>query len=70
MAKRDKIIRQIAIQESIQSAGFNIVTCGNCGSVILHEIEDEEIDCPYCDSVLETSDCPDYFYTGMENSYD
>ena len=29
--------RQIELQEKIQNAGFNIVECGNCGTVLLHK---------------------------------
>ena len=66
--KRDKIISQIRIQEKIQSAGFNIVECGHCGSILLHECGDELIECVYCDKTLSLSDCPDYLYSGMENN--
>jgi hypothetical protein len=30
--------RQIELQEKIQNAGFNIVECGNCGTVLLHKL--------------------------------
>ena len=69
MNKRDKIIKQIELQERVvQLSGVNIVTCGNCGSVVLHDIKDSEIDCPYCDHILEVCDCPDYLYSNMENN--
>lgn len=66
--KRDKIIEQILLQEKIQSVGFNIVNCGSCGSILLHEIEQEELECPYCDFTSNTSDFPDYLYSGIENN--
>jgi len=40
MAKtiREKIENQIRLQETVQrEANINIVNCGNCGSVFLHE---------------------------------
>lgn len=67
--KRQKIEQQIELQEKIQSAGFNVVECCSCGSVILHECnDDEEIDCYACDIIMSKSDCPDLFYTGLELS--
>jgi uncharacterized CHY-type Zn-finger protein len=69
MTKRDKIIEQIHLQEKIQRiANINIVTCGNCASVVLHDRKDEEIDCPYCDSIMDVCDCPDYLYNGMQDN--
>ncbi len=67
--KEEKILEQIELQNKIQSAGFNIVNCGNCGSVVLHECNDEDsIDCPYCDETMSKSDCPDFLYDGLELS--
>ena len=60
---------QIRIQEKIQSAGFNIVTCGNCGSILLHEVGDETIEC-FCGREMDLSDCPDLWYSGCEESYE
>lgn len=67
---REKILEQIALQEEVQSvAGINIVNCGDCGSVLLHKIdESEDIVCPYCDFTSEPCDFPDFLYSGMENS--
>ena len=59
--------RQIELQEKIQSAGFNIVECGHCGTVLLHEAGDESIDC-FCGHNMALSDCPDLYYSGMENN--
>jgi hypothetical protein len=69
MDKRQKIIAQIELQNRvIAQAGVNIVTCGHCGSIVLHDIKAEEIDCPYCNRVMEVCDCPDYLYDNMENN--
>jgi hypothetical protein len=59
--------RQIELQGKIQSAGFNIVTCGNCGSILLHELEDEKIDC-FCGNTMDLHDCPDLWHKGAELS--
>lgn len=67
--KRDKIIEQITLQEEIQNiANINIVECGNCGSPFLHRRSEEEIECPYCERIMEPCDCPDFLYRGMENN--
>ena len=67
ITKREIAENQIRIQEKIQSAGFNIVTCGNCGSTLLHEIEDETIEC-FCGHEMDLSDCPDYWHEGCQDS--
>lgn len=64
MENRKLIVeRQVELQSKLQSAGFNIVECGSCGSVLLHEVGEDEIDC-YC-GVMDISDCPDLYYDGM-----
>ena len=69
MTKRSKVLQQIYLQEKIQKlADINIVTCGHCGNVVLHDRDAEEIDCPYCDRVMDVCDCPDYLYSGMEDN--
>ena len=66
---REKVIEQIRLQEKMQSlSGVNLVTCGNCGSVLLHEMNEEQIDCFACGNMIDQSDCPDYWYSGLENS--
>jgi hypothetical protein len=65
--KRDLAIEQITLQEKIQNAGYNIVTCGSCGSVLLHELESETIEC-LCGKEMSLSDCPDYWYSGCEDN--
>lgn len=46
-------------QEIIKELGINIVTCGDCGSVVLHEIKMEEIICPFCGFTSEPCHFPD-----------
>lgn len=68
MNKLDLILKQIELQEKIQRlADINIVTCGHCGSIVLHERKHYEIVCPYCFREMAVSDCQDYLYDGMEN---
>jgi hypothetical protein len=67
MTNKEIILNQIALQEEIQAAGFNIVTCGNCGEVRLMRSADEELHCT-CGVEMDAWDCPDLFYRGMENS--
>lgn len=66
--KREWALTQIALQEKIQQAGVNIVTCGNCGSVLLHETPAESIQCPHCGLNSDPCDFPDLWYTGIELS--
>lgn len=68
-SKRDIILSQLELATSIYfKAEINIVTCGNCGSVLLHKVGQEKIKCYDCDRDMALSDCPDLFYSGMENS--
>lgn len=46
-------------QEIINKTNINIVTCGNCGSVVFHKIGCEEITCPDCGFSSEPCDFPD-----------
>ena len=79
--KRELAIKQIELQERSQASGINIVTCGNCGSVLLHEMKlisddefislkdyDNSIECACCKSVMDLSDCPDLWYEGCQNN--
>ena len=68
--KRQVAIKQIELQERIQASGINVVNCGNCGSVMFHEISDEsDIQCIDCDMLMAQCDCPDFWYKGMEHNY-
>ena len=64
---REIVEKQIELQERIQSFGFNIIECGNCGTVLLHERGDENIDC-FCGRTMDLQDCPDLYYSGIENN--
>lgn len=65
----EKLIEQQELMDEIRKlANINIVTCGSCGSVLLHRRDDEEVECPYCELKSDPCDFPDYYYTGMEFS--
>ncbi len=54
---------QLELQnEVVAKSGINIVTCGNCGSTLLHRIQDEVIVCPDCGFDSEPCDFPDLNY--------
>lgn len=47
---------------------MNIVTCGNCGSVLIVRTTDENIKCPHCTFHSEQCDYPDLFYPGWDEN--
>jgi hypothetical protein len=53
--------KQIELQHCIQSvANVNIVTCGHCETILLHDTSDEKIECFGCDETLDLCDCPTF----------
>ena len=54
-------------QEIIEKSGINIVTCGDCGSVILHRTKQTIIVCGTCGLVSEPCDFPDLNVCGTTN---
>ncbi len=62
MSRLDK---QVDLQEQMQAKGLNLVTCGYCGTVNLHETKVEDIECWGCGFTSEPCNFPDYFYRGM-----
>jgi hypothetical protein len=54
---------QITLQkEIISKTDINIVTCGNCSTVILHRLKDEQIECAFCKIIGDPCDFPDLNY--------
>jgi predicted RNA-binding Zn-ribbon protein involved in translation (DUF1610 family) len=49
-------------QDIVRLSDINIVTCGNCSSVVLHEVHQLEITCPDCGFTSEPCDFPDLNY--------
>lgn len=69
MTKRELAEKQIELQDRVQAlANVNIVTCGHCGSVLLHEMNDKPIECASCKHELDQCDCPDLWYEGCQNN--
>lgn len=48
-------------QEILEKTNINITTCGNCGHIVLHKINTEEISCEECGFTSEPCDFPDLF---------
>ena len=71
MTKRELAQKQLDLMNDIRAkSNINMVTCGNCGTILLHEmklITDDEnsIECFGCNTKMELCDCPDYWYEGM-----
>ena len=54
---------QLQLQkEVLEKSSINIVTCGQCGSTLLHRQADEIITCPDCGFSSEPCDFPDLNY--------
>lgn len=56
---------QLEIIHEMQSNGFNVCTCANCGGIILYNkdmIEAESVQCPHCGT--DSEDHVDFYYTG------
>jgi hypothetical protein len=69
MTTRELAQEQIDLMNKIRSkANVNMVTCGHCGTILLHEMRDineyNTIVCFGCKSDMDLSDCPDYWYDG------
>ena len=47
--------------EMVDKSNINMVTCGNCGTILLHRRGDENITCFGCNHEMALSDCPDYY---------
>ena len=58
--------KQIDMIETIQYQGYNIVSCGNCGGVFIHDMNDEFFPCPHCLMCMDACDCSDLFYKEMK----
>lgn len=70
MTKIEVVQNQIKLIEELQNTGFNVVSCGNCGSIMIHRTSDTHLDC-LCGIKMELCDCPDLWYKGSDaSSYD
>ena len=72
--RRELAQEQLDLMDIIRGkANINIITCGHCGTILLHEMrsinDDNTIVCFGCKRTMDLSDCPDYWYEGcIENS--
>ena len=57
---------QYQLLQEMQAKGFNVVTCGNCGTVILHRTPTEQIKCYDCKFKSEPCDFPDLFHQELK----
>ena len=61
--------QQYDVLLEMQSKGFNVCTCGNCGNVILYNKEMREADsvgCPHCKANMEYPDNADLYHEYIE----
>lgn len=68
MTKKDIALQQIGYYKDILASGYNIVTCGNCGTTLIHPLQATKINC-ICEAELDFCDCPDLWYDNDENNY-
>ena len=67
--RKELVAEQIELFTQIQLSGINIVTCGECGTILIHKVDDkEEIPCFGCLEMMDKSDCPDFWWQHGENS--
>ena len=61
--KKESIKQQAKTLERMQQDGYNVVTCGNCGGVILLEVYNfiEEVFCPHCEETVNYCNMPDLY---------
>lgn len=62
--KKERWDAQVLMAERIViKLGINIVTCGDCGNVLLHGMDNcNDIECPHCGFTSESCDFPDLFH--------
>jgi len=62
--QKEKWDAQVLMAERIvNELDINIVTCGDCGHVLLHSMDNcDEIECPHCGFQSEACDFPDLFH--------
>lgn len=57
--------QQLEVIHEMQSKGFNVCTCSDCGGIILYNnkmSEAESVQCPHCG--IDDYGHPDFYYTG------
>lgn len=65
-AKQNALLHQLKLMDEVRRvANTNMVTCGNCGAILLHKGDIFKVNCYSCEQEMDVHDCPDYFYSGM-----
>ena len=68
--KLESLNKQIVLQEKMQKKNLNIVSCCNCGSILIHTSRQTQCLCWSCEKHICFNDCEDYYYEGMpEQNY-
>ena len=55
---------QYQILREMQTKGYNVCTCGNCGDVVLFDkqmSQQNDIECPHCDIIMDQCHYPDLY---------
>lgn len=62
--KREKLeAEQLKLLQEMQTIRYNIVTCANCGAVVICKGDsDVEFTCYSCFEEIRPEDCPDFWY--------
>lgn len=61
------INKQHKLLLELQNKGYNIVTCGNCGAVIIHKTGKHKLHCYDCGFSSDVCDFPDLFTKEANN---
>ena len=61
MDSKSKKTQYALSQEMLRATGINMVTCGDCGEVNIHRVDEEDITCASCGTTSEPCDFPDFF---------
>jgi predicted metal-binding protein len=64
----DKLKEQFELfNEMVQKSNINVVTCGNCGAIVLHKVvplssnENADIECHDCGFISDPCNFPDLY---------
>ena len=59
--KQKHYSNQLGMLNDLHSKGFNIVSCCNCGTILIHEKHEDSTTCPDCLNVVYFEDCADLY---------
>ncbi len=62
------INKQVTLQEEMQKAGFNIVSCGNCRTTLIHRLGKHTIRCVCNLEKVDLSSCPDVWHSNSNSN--